>query len=96
MVGLTVNGKMAKDGKSWMWEHNRECHGGVLREERGRLDYEFNVTGVFRKCLDRQVDEGIRIFKCVAEGQNLLNSKNEWYTPRIVEHVYECGSAQPI
>ena len=42
------------------------------------------VTGVFKKCLDRQVDEGLRMTKCEAEGGQMLNSKNEYYTPKIV------------
>ena len=50
-------GKKKKDVKSWMWEHSRDCHGGVIGEEGGMFDYKFSVTGVFRKCLDRQVLE---------------------------------------
>ena len=41
-----------------MWEHSRDKHGGVLGEDGGMGDYEF------KKCLDRQVDEGFRIYKC--------------------------------
>ena len=81
-------GKKKKDVKSWMWEHSRDCHGGVIGEEGGMFDYKFSVTGVFRKCLDRQVDEGLRITECEAEGGTVLNSKNEWYTPKIVEPVF--------
>ena len=51
-------------------------------------DYEFSVTGIFKKCLDRQVDEGFRISKCEAEEGVVLNSKNEWFTLKIVEQIY--------
>ena len=51
-------------------------------------DYKFEVTGVFKKCLDRQVDEGLRITRCEAEGGTILNSKNEFFTPKIVSTVF--------
>ena len=81
-------GKRKVNVKSWMWEHSRDIHGGVLGAEEGVSDYEFKVTGVFKKCLDRQIDEGLRIFDVEAEGGKILNSKNEWFTPKIVEQVY--------
>ena len=87
-VGGAGCGKRKTDVKSWMWEHCRDCHGGVLGLEGGKNDYKFEVTGVFRKCLDRQIDEGLRITECESEGGTILNSKNEWFTPRIVEAVY--------
>ena len=77
-----------KDVKSFMWEHSRDCHGGVVGEEGGMGDYIFKVSGVFQKCMDRQVDEGLRIIECEKEGGKVLNSKNEWFTPKIVEAVF--------
>ena len=50
----------------------------------GLLDYKFNVSGTFQKCLQRQVDEGHRMRIAEDDGQVLLNSKNEWFTPRLV------------
>ena len=50
-----------RDVKSWMWEHTRDVHGGVLGDENGMSDYMMNVTGRFTRCLERQVTEGIRI-----------------------------------
>jgi hypothetical protein len=47
-----------------------------------------SVSGVFRKCLYRQLDEGFRILECENETGVVLNSKNEWFTPRIVETVF--------
>ena len=45
-------------------------------------------------------DEGFRIIQCEAENGRVLNLKNEWFTPKIVETVFgqqqknECGTAQ--
>ena len=77
-----------KNVKSWMWEHSRDYHGGLLGQDGGKEDYEFCVSGVFKKCLDMQVDEGFRILECESETGVALNSKNEWFTPRIVETVF--------
>ena len=73
-----------KDVKSWMWEHTRGVHGGLMGGQGGLLDYKFNVSGTFRKCLQRQVDEGLRMRIAEDDGKVLLNSKNEWFTPRLV------------
>ena len=35
--------------------------------------------------LERQVDEGIRMKSREGEGSVLLNSKHEWFTPKLVE-----------
>ena len=59
-----------------------------MGEAQGMSDYKFRVTGVFRKCLDRQIDEGLRINECESDGGKILNSKNEWFTPKIVETVF--------
>lgn len=77
-----------KNVKSFMWEHCRDYHDGVLGQRGGKGDYKFSVTGVFRKCLDRQVDEGLRILQCENQGGVVLNSKNEWFTPKVVETVF--------
>ena len=86
--GVAGCGKRKRDVKSWMWEHIRDCHGGVPGEDGGMNDYKFKVTGVFKKCLDRQVDEGLRITECETEGGDILNSRNEWFTPKIVEAIF--------
>jgi hypothetical protein len=77
-----------KDVKSWMWEHSRDCHGGGIGENGGIADYEFKVTAVFKKCLDRQIDEGLRITAFESLGGVLLNSQNEFFTPKIVLPVF--------
>ena len=71
-----------------MWEHTRDCHDGAVDQHAGIEDYMFSVSGVFRKCLERQVDEGLRILQCENEGGVVLNSKNEWFTPRVIETVF--------
>ena len=73
--------------KSWMWEHTRDHHGGVVGEDTGITDYRMSVTKKFEKCLYRQVFEDIRMQHCVSEGGSLLNSKNEYYTPKSVQAV---------
>ena len=82
-------GMKQRDVKSWMWEHTRDVHGGVLGDKNGMSDYMMNVTGKFMKCLERQVTEGIRIEMCEKEGGQLLNSKNEYFTPRNIETVFK-------
>ena len=52
-------------------------------------DFKMKVTGKFRKCLERQVSEGIQITQCENEGGNLLNSKNEYFTPKNVETIFK-------
>jgi hypothetical protein len=78
-----------KDVKSWMWEHTRDVHEGVVGESDGMLDYTVRVTGKFRKCLERQVTEGILIDECERGGGKLLNSKNEYFTPKNVQTIFK-------
>ena len=75
--------------KSWMWEHTRDHHGGVVSDDMGLTDYRMKVTKKFDKCLYRQVFEGVRMQHCVREGGSLLNSKNEYYTPKSVQAVFK-------
>ena len=77
-----------KPVKSWMWEHTRDVHGGQTDEQGGISDYKFHIANTFKKCLQRQIDEGLRIKRKEAEGCILLNGKNEFYTPRLVEPVF--------
>ena len=87
--GWVDNGRRKKvDVKSWMWEHTRDSHGGVLGDDRGMTDYKFRVVRKFHKCLQRQIDEDQRIQKNEREGGVTLNSKNEYYTPKGVQPVF--------
>ena len=62
-------------------------------------DFKVKVSGSFSKCLQRQVDEDIRMQEYEASGGILLNSKYEYYTPKSVQTIFhqfqiECGTAQ--
>ena len=50
-------------------------------------DFNVNVTGQFKRCLERQVNEDIRMQPCEAEGGTVL-SRNEYYTPKGVQPVF--------
>ena len=52
---------LKKNIKSCIWEHTRDFHGGVVGVEDGDYDYKVELTGTFSKCLQRQVDEDIRM-----------------------------------
>ena len=43
----------------------------------------------FGKCLNRQVHEDIRMQKFVSKGGTLLNSKNEYFTPKSVQAIFK-------
>ena len=72
-----------------MWEHTRDSHYGQVGEGGIQSDYKFTVTNKFTKCLGRQVDEDIRMKLKENQGCVLLNSKNEYYTPKSVEIVFK-------
>ena len=84
---------------SWMAEHSRECHGGVISADPSQ-DYEFLVTGTFSKPLHRQVDEMLRINRAESTGVirigkgklkvklPLLNSKHEYWAPRSMSYNF--------
>ena len=75
--------------RSWMWEHVRDVHHGLVGEGGGHLDFQFTVKNKFTKCLQRQVDEDIRMKLRENEGCVLLNSKNEYFTPKSVEVIFK-------
>ena len=74
-----------KDVKSFIWEHTRDRHGGQVGDMQGMLDFSFKVSNTFQRCIQRQVDEGLRMKTREGEGCVLLNSKNELFTPKLVE-----------
>ena len=59
-----------------------------MGDNEGMSDYNVRVTGKFRKCLERQVTEGLLIEKCEKSGGKLLNSKNEYFTPKNVQTIF--------
>ena len=72
-----------------MWEHIRDAHQGQVGEGGAQSDFKFTVKNKFTKCLQRQVDEDIRMKIRENEGFVLLNSKNEYYTPKSVELIFK-------
>ena len=78
---------------SWMADHARDRHEGVMSADPLK-DYEFGRTGTFRKPLDRQVDESLRIARAERDKVTkvdkklwkvslpLLNRKHEYWAPR--------------
>ena len=85
--GVTL-GETLRNVKSWMWEHCRDNHGGVVGENNGINDFRMKVTGRFTKCLDRQVDEDLRMQEFEGGGGVILNSKCEYYTPKSIQPVF--------
>ena len=67
----------------------KEHHGGVVGDNDGLDDYRMSVRKKFEKCLDRQVFEDVRMQHCVLNGGTLLNSKNEYYTPKSVQVSFQ-------
>ena len=80
-------GRVRMRHKSRMWEHVRDHHDGVVRDSNGMTDFNVKVTGKFKRCLERQVNEDIRMQHCEAEGGTVL-SRNEFYTPKSVQPVF--------
>ena len=74
--------------KSWMWEHTRDVHEGMVGTNGGVGDYKVKVVGKFLKCLYRQVDEDVRMQELEAGGGVLLNSKYEYYMPKSVQPLF--------
>ena len=77
-----------KAAKSWMWEHTRDVHDGVIGQSGGLEDYKVKVVEQFQKCLYRQVNEDVRMQEFEAGGGVLLNSKYEYYMPKSVQPVF--------
>lgn len=61
--GTAHQDQPGKPVKSWIWEHTRYVHGGQLGYQQGLMDYRFKVSNVFRKCLQWQIDEVLRIMR---------------------------------
>ena len=59
-------GETSLTGLTQIREHLADYRGASVhigggREQGGICDFKFSVSGKFRKCLHRQVDEGLRI-----------------------------------
>ena len=74
----------------------RDVHEGVVVESSGMLDCIVKITGKFRKCLERQVTEGILIDEFEKGGGKLLNSINEYFTPKKFKPFSSSGETSPV
>ena len=85
-----------------MWAHALAHHDGVIGPDQGAGDYVFRLQGQFSKPLYRQVDEAVRLGQIDQHGLVLgdaggrhggkvksLNSRGEYYRPRIMEYNFE-------
>ena len=61
-----------KNRKKALWKHCVEMHNST------EVEFKYEVCGIFRDPLLRQLDEAQRI---ESEPGNLLNSKEEWVRP---------------
>ena len=46
---------------SWMWEHVRDSHGGVINTINPHLDFKFSMVSSHKDSMERQIKEAIRI-----------------------------------
>ena len=93
------DGGMPASLTSWMADHSRDCHGGVISTDPIK-DYEFAATGSFSKPLHRQVDEMLRINRAECTGKirvgkktwklklPLLNTRHEYWAPRCMNYNF--------
>ena len=51
LVGIGLD--RPKAAKSWMWEHTRDFHGGIVGQNKGMEDYEVKLVGKFENCTGR-------------------------------------------
>jgi hypothetical protein len=90
---------LKKSDRSWMWEHTREQHEGIIGGEGkgGREDYKFSLAGSFKNCTTRITDESTRIKReeegkaeaGVGKGEvTLLNTKHEFHKSKDVRVEY--------
>ena len=70
---------------SWMWNHTKEVHGGVIGDNKGLFDYRFVLLDNYRDNLSRQSSEGFRQLQFEKkQTQNraaCLNSKIDYIRP---------------
>ena len=85
---------------SFMWNHTRDEHGGVVGPAGGNSDYNLCIEGKFKDCMTRQVDEDVRLREsgwgqdddmlawagCDKSGPKcvLLNGNGDYFKPKSV------------
>ena len=91
-------GESGRNGYHRMKEHARDIKSNNLKNAfskhlqlkhpdkmREPSVFSYKVEGTFRACLDRQVQEGVRI--TLDESDELLNSKSEYHQPGVTRVV---------
>jgi hypothetical protein len=68
----------------------KRCARGHIGDKGGVNDYRFKVSSTFKRCLQSQIDEGLRIKRKENDGCILLNGKNKLCTPKLVELSDRC------
>ena len=56
-----VETEESEESATFMWDHTRDYHGGVIGPNLGESDYTMFVDQTFRDTLTRQVDEDVRM-----------------------------------
>ena len=54
-----------------MWEHTQNVHRGQIGDNGGVSDNRFKVSSNFKRCLQRQIDEGLRMKRKEEEGSGV-------------------------
>jgi hypothetical protein len=85
-----------KADKSWMWQHVKEEHQGIIRGD-GRNDFKFKVTGKYKEPTVRIADESVRLsreergLREAVGGTGklfILNGKDEFYNTKMVNVAF--------
>ena len=71
---------------SWMADHTRHTHKSIISDD-PTSDYEFVTVGTFRKPLQRQVDEYLRMEQ-VKRSRKMRVGKEEWRVGCSISNTY--------
>lgn len=101
LLGMKKRMKEDEDeSSSWMADHTRSHHNGVVSKDH-HDDYDFFLVTTKEKPLERQLEEAVRIRMASSRGmvmmgktkmkvaKSLLNRKGEHYSPKLIQ----CGEA---
>ena len=78
-----------------MWEHTRDHHDGVVGDKKGMQDYNVRLTNKFKRCLERQVDEDIRMQHCELKGGTVLSRKEVHVVSKFCTSRQKCWHNLP-
>ena len=85
---------------SWMWNHTREVHGGLVGDNKGLLDYRFVLLDKYIDNLSRQSSEGYRQLQFEKEQKKAkavcLFSKIDYIRPFKTQLTVNRGSSNSV